>query len=176
MSAITQAELRRVLHYDADTGVFTWKYNPNRGSDWNTRRSGTRAGSRHPSKDGRRTYRRIQFIAGRFYEHRLVWLWTHGEWPKKGMDVDHRNGDGCDNRASNLRVVTRSENMANRVRPQKNNRSGHTGVGWSPENMKWRVQIQVASKNRHVGLFSTKAAAIAARRQAERQHFPEVFA
>lgn len=44
--------------------------------------------------------------------HRGVWMWHHGEIPA-GLDIDHINLDKTDNRIENLRLCTRSQNMAN---------------------------------------------------------------
>lgn len=48
----------------------------------------------------------------RFLLHRVIWLFSHGEWPN-GF-VDHINGNRDDNRISNLRVVTATGNGMNR--------------------------------------------------------------
>ena len=50
--------------------------------------------------------------------------------PSSGIDIDHRDGDGLNNRRSNLRFASRSQNTQNLRRP-KNNKSGFKGVSWS---------------------------------------------
>lgn len=55
----------------------------------------------------------------------------------KGMDTDHINRDGLDNRCVNLRSVTRSQNRLN-MGPQKNNKSGYNGV--TQYGNKWRAR------------------------------------
>ena len=47
--------------------------------------------------------------------------------PIKGMMVDHINGNGLDNRRSNLRICTMSENMMNRSKTKQNS-TGYKGV------------------------------------------------
>lgn len=72
--------------------------------------------------------------------------------PGRGLDVDHINGDGLDNRRCNLREATRQQNLANR-RAHRNNKTGIKGV-WR-HGLKWRASIQVDGKTRHLGGFDT---------------------
>lgn len=72
----------------------------------------------------------------------------------KGMQVDHINGDGLDNRRSNLRLVTNSQNSYNRG-VAKNNVSGFKGVGFHKKSGKWQARIAVDRKRKHIGLYDT---------------------
>lgn len=47
------------------------------------------------------------------YAH-LVWLLTHGRWPKEGLIVDHINNDAMDNRPCNHQEITEKENQIKR--------------------------------------------------------------
>lgn len=69
-----------------------------------------------------------------------------------GMVVDHVNRDGLDNRLSNLRVCSHSQNIQNK-KIQKNNSSGWIGVNWSRVSQKWQAGVALNGKNTHVGLF-----------------------
>jgi len=77
------------------------------------------------------------------------------------LHVDHRNGDGLDNRKSNLRLVTRSQNMSNR-RVNQNNTSGFKGVSWNKRKSKWQSQIQQNRSRKRLGYFHTPEEAHAA--------------
>ena len=78
-----------------------------------------------------------------------------------GMMIDHIDGDGTNNRRSNMRIATHAENMRNR-RMSTNNTSGFKGVHWEKKSQKWRAQIRINSVRRYLGLFDTPEAAHAA--------------
>lgn len=79
-----------------------------------------------------------------------------------GMEVDHINGDGLDNRRSNLRLATHAQNTRNRRRPRTNT-SGFKGVHLHKSAGKWVAQITNAGKYLYLGLFETPESAYAAR-------------
>lgn len=70
----------------------------------------------------------------RIYMHRFIM-----DCPTD-MEIDHINGNTLDNRRSNLRIVTRSENLRNR-RVFKNNKCGFKGVQLDTSG-KWQVVIR----------------------------------
>jgi hypothetical protein len=71
------------------------------------------------------------------------------------VDIDHKNGDGCNNKKENLRSCAHSENMGNQ-KLRVNNKSGHKGVFWRELNKKWSAQIKVNYKHIYLGLFCNK--------------------
>jgi len=78
-----------------------------------------------------------------------------------GMHVDHIDGDGLNNRRSNLRVATRHENAQN-ARLSKANTSGAKGVSWCKTTGRWKAQIMANRKAVLVGRYDTVEAAAAA--------------
>jgi len=99
-----------------------------------------------------------------YLAHRVAWAITNGEWPKD--QIDHINHDKTDNRISNLRDVTQTENQKN-ASVRKDNTSGVVGVNWSKQLSKWRARISVSGRNKCLGYFSDKKDAVAARAGAE---------
>lgn len=69
-----------------------------------------------------------------------------------GLEVDHINGDGLDNRRCNLRIVTHAQNMANMRR-----KSGTKGVCRFRD--KFRAYIVKDGRQRHLGVFADMASA-----------------
>lgn len=73
-----------------------------------------------------------------------------------GVEVDHQDGDGLNNRRSNLRLSTRSQNERNKG-PRKDNTSGYKGV-FRDQN-RWRAALSQDGKTVHLGSFRTPEAA-----------------
>jgi hypothetical protein len=89
----------------------------------------------------------------------------------EGTRIDHaRPENTLDNRRSNLRRATASENGANRGIPA-HNKSGFKGVSWHKARSKWRAFIKVNRKQIHLGLFSQKEDAARVYDQAAILHF-----
>lgn len=72
--------------------------------------------------------------------------------------VDHQNGNGLDNRRSNLREATVAQNSAN-SRLSRRSTSGFKGVTWYKRCSRWRAHIKVDQKQRHLGYFDDPTAA-----------------
>jgi len=104
-------------------------------------------------------YRYVSIDRVTYLEHRLVWFYCYGEWPK--CDIDHINGDKKDNRIENLRLATVSQNCFN-TKISKRNTSGFKGVDYHKPTKKWRAAIKISGKNYHIGLFATAEEAGAA--------------
>lgn len=78
-----------------------------------------------------------------------------------GLEVDHRDGDGLNNRRDNLRVATNAQNQHNQ-RTRNDNSSGFKGVSWYGRGKKWQVRIKLNGKQRHIGYHATPEEAHAA--------------
>lgn len=94
--------------------------------------------------------------------------------PDSELDVDHIHGNKTrhDNRKSNLRICTRSQNNCNKI-DMSNNTSGCIGVTWHKAANKWMVSITVENKDIYLGLFADKQDAINARIEAEKKYFQD---
>lgn len=158
---LTHEYVTRVLHYDPLTGIFTWRMSPSRSS-----KVGARAGYSFTKE----RYSRITLRGHRYLEHRLAWFWVYGAWPKSV--IDHVNGDGFDNRLSNLREATPSQNNFNKPL-QKNNTSGVRGVSYNKNSNRWKAVIGVSKKKILLGFFESKEEAAQAYRKAAELHAGE---
>lgn len=86
--------------------------------------------------------------------------------------VDHINHNIKDNRKSNLRIITVSQNAINK-KIVSNNTSGVTGVCWNKKDSYWQAYITLDYKTKHLGCFQNKEDAIKARKDAEEKYFGE---
>lgn len=155
---LTAERLREILHYDPETGVFTWAVRIAR-----CVQQGWVAGG--VSNFG---YRIIRVDKITYVGHRLAWLYMTGEWPTD--EIDHRNGIRDDNRWVNLREATAKQNRENRNKAPSNT-SGVRGVTWDKARGKWHPLIKHHGKMIHLGRFDSFDDAVAARKNAEQQYF-----
>ena len=82
--------------------------------------------------------------------------------------IDHINGDTSDNRKSNLRLASRSQNSFNAAK-RKNNTSGIMGVSWKADKNKWKAYITPKGKQIHLGYYDSFNDAVIARLEKERE-------
>ena len=88
----------------------------------------------------------------------------------QGKEIDHVDGNGINNQRLNLRLCSRSQNMAN-TRLRVNNTSGYKGVDLHQCTGKWRALIQVQHKRIHIGLFCSATEAALAYDKVASQYF-----
>ena len=147
--------IKQSLDYDPVTGLFIWKRNTTR------RRCGDVAGcrdvKRHETYD--EVYIAIRVTDVKYRAHRLAFAFMGCAVPKC---VDHINGDSTDNRWTNLRAASFSQNSKNK-RKVRTNTSGYTGVYYDKHSGKWRSYVSVNKKQVKLGTFSTAEAAYATR-------------
>jgi hypothetical protein len=142
---ITRARLQQVLHYDEQTGVFTWKIG---------NRKGKAAGCKRG--DG---YVLIRIDQRLYYAHQLAWLYVFGVFAPR---IDHRDGCTSNNAFGNLREATQSQNLGNstlytpRTLPR----------GVTRDRSKYAAAIMVNYQRRHLGNFDTPEQASAAYQKA----------
>jgi hypothetical protein len=136
--------IRGRVIYDPETGVFTMRVSAGR------KRAGARAG--YPDALG---YWKL-FINGRWVlAHRLAWALMNGDkWPDG--EIDHINGDPSDNRIVNLRVATRSQNVAN-AKFNSLNTTGFRGVCAvkRPSGTVYQADIRKDGRKVYLGTFKT---------------------
>jgi hypothetical protein len=131
---ITLDELKELVEYDSNTGLFTRK-----------KRTSNRIkeGQTIVSKDAK-GYICFRLKNKMHKAHRLAWFYVHGKFPNG--EIDHINGVVYDNRICNLRDVTKSVNQQNRKSVR----------GYSKDGNRWKAQIRADGKWRHLGCFETE--------------------
>jgi len=151
-------ELRRLLHYNPDTGVFRWRVK-RRGS------SSGKCGSINSNG-----YVRIRIDYQSYAAHALAWAYMTGTYPT--LIVDHRDKVRSNNRFENLRLATRVQNSQN-ANKSKRNTSGYKGVSFNKAARKWTALIRVDKRSKYLGLFTTPEEAHKAYCEASTLYFGE---
>ena len=176
-NVISPDDLRKVLDYNPSTGLFTWKWRPV--SFFSQSQQGQKPEARQRAwnavwagkpalvsvKDNEYLYGRI--LDRNIYAHRAAWCICNGEWPKN--TIDHINGNRTDNRISNLRDVTHSENVRN-FRTRKDNTSGKTGVFFCKRMELWFATISIEGKPVYLGSSKDIKNVKKMRMEAEKKH------
>jgi hypothetical protein len=102
---------------------------------------------------------------GTEYMHRMLLA------AERGLDVDHINGNGLDNRRVNLRLATRRQNNWNQRSFVGTSR--YKGVHWATRDFVWTAHIKYDGRNRHLGNFKVEEEAAMAYDAAAKIHFGE---
>jgi HNH endonuclease len=143
---LTQEQLKHFLHYDPDTGIFTWRVG--RRGHWGDRVAGSFT---------KRGYLRIKLGQKEYRATSLIWLYMTGAWPV--YVVDHKDRNPRNNKWLNLREATFSQNGAN-SKVQSNNKLGLKGVCKVGD--KFQAQLKKDGKTIYLGLHATPELAHAA--------------
>lgn len=146
---MTAHEIRAAFDYDPMTGALERK-------DPSAKRR-AHTGTVNHRKDT--SYAVLCLNGKKLYAHRAAWMHANGDIPE-GMVIDHIDGNGLNNRLTNLRVVTKSINQRNR-RIAITNRTGVTGVTHHKNG------FSVSCGGAYIGHFANLIEAVAARRAAE---------
>jgi hypothetical protein len=152
------AYLRECLIYAPETGILTWRTRPRSHfiasgpfKTWNLRRAGMPFGTVFYLKN-------IIYIRGgidyqSFLAHRLIWKIVTGDEPSH--EVDHRDGDGLNNRWNNLRAATHQQNQCN-VRTRDGTLYPR---GFYRIRQKYAASIHAAGNRYNLGVYTTPEAA-----------------
>lgn len=134
--------LRDVLSYNSETGHFTWL------KDRYRAKAGSRAGYRRP--DG---YWVVTVFGHSYRVGRLAWFFHYDNWP--AAEIDHINGIRDDDRIANLRIATRSQNVAN-TRKKCSSRNLLKGVTLARCGNRYTAQIRIGGKNTRLGTYDSE--------------------
>jgi len=151
---LTVERLREFLHYDPSSDkwmrIAAHKMRPDR--------QGMPAGN---FDNG---YLLIKIGSARYKAHRLVWLWTTGEWPSG--HIDHIDGNRSNNRFENLRDASRGINAQNQRSAHKNSQTGLLGVNRIGK--RYMARLALNGNRLYLGTHDTPEAAYTAYLDAKR--------
>lgn len=139
----TKNQLGEVFYVDAEGYVY-WRYNNKRACHFTG------------------GYRKVWWDGKKYYAHHIVWCITYGFWPER---VDHKNGNGDDNRPDNLREATQAQNMANKIHGKMRGVESHGA--------KWRARIQVNGQRIELGSYASREEAMTAYKAGAEKYFGE---
>ena len=158
---ITQDDLKSILEYDPDTGVFKWLISVSRNV-----KAGDVAGWNGAG------YIRISIKGKPYLAHRLAWLYFYGNIPESF--IDHINMIPSDNRIQNLRLATNAQNMLNVSRVKKN-KLGVRGVYYANHVKKYGAIAVFKGKHHFLGYYEKIESASAAYKDFAKAHHGEFY-
>lgn len=120
---------------------------------------------------GNPSYSQCKYNGKYQFNHRVLYEVFNNTIPKN-KHVDHKNGKRKDNSKSNLRLLSKSQNMQNRRKSLKNASSKFKGVSFSRSSKRpWRARIKLNGKDKYLGRFdSQKQAFEAYKKEARKQN------
>lgn len=165
MQDLTQEVVRELLHYDPETGIFTWRerdrkwFTTDRScKTWNSRFAGKKTGCVQEMGRGYLCVR-ISVLDRLWLAHRLAWLWMEGDPIPE--HIDHENHDATDNRWSNIRSSNPMHNSRNASK-RVDNTTGTCGLTWNKNDSIWIARVTHNGFRHYLGRFTNKTEAISA--------------
>lgn len=158
---VTHERLIERLHYNPDTGLWTWLDCKSILPFINKRQSGKTAGCLNPNG-----YISIGIDGNMYLAHRLAFFYMTKSWPE--FEIDHCDLIKSNNKWSNLRVATYSQNRAN-CKIRKSNIVGVKGVQYTKG--AFQAVLSVSGKKLYLGRFTTAEQAGEAYRLAAESHY-----
>jgi hypothetical protein len=127
MKPITQSEKDAIFQsWKLDGDTLVWARNTNRGKLIGDPVGKTVRKSKHENVFLWMGKKQKGFVLAR-----IIWLLRTGDYPS--LEVEHKDGNPQNNSVSNLRLATRSQNMANKEAK---------GIWQDKRSGKWHTQIQ----------------------------------
>jgi len=157
-SLLSQNELKRLFHYDKNTGLFTRLVRVS-----NNAGVGDIAGCLSVS-DG---YIGIYINKIQYRAHRLAWLYVTGKWPEN--EIDHNDHIRHNNKWKNLSPATKCKNSKNSTL-RSDNSSGITGVCLVKKTNRWHSYINLTKGQLNLGYFTDFFEACCARKSASNKY------
>lgn len=172
MKIISQDQLKKYVTYNHNTGEFFHNvrtidmFSSERNmKKWNTRYANKVSGRKRTHSNGK-SYKYITMNDKEYLAHRMAWLYYYGELPSG--HIDHLDGDGTNNKISNLRDVDIATNAKN-SRLYKTSKTGVNGVTIHSQNGKYVAKICSDNKTHSLGCYHDFFEACCARKSAERR-------
>lgn len=108
-------------------------------------------------------------------EGKTLWLHHAVLGIPTSVHVDHKDGNGLDNRKSNLRVADNSLNHANigKMKRRRAATSKYKGVHWRKDRSRWSAELKIRDRSIKLGCYATELEAARAYDAAALQHFGE---
>lgn len=152
---ITAEELRSLVNYDPETGIFTWKVDRRMGRTGKGKLVAA-AGKPMGDRTASHNYPQVNIRKNVYLLHRLAFLYMTGEWPKG--HVDHKDGGRGNNSWENLRDVPQRVNNQNLRLARVDSNLGVQGVYFDRHGKKikrFRSCVTVDGTVHRLGYFST---------------------
>jgi hypothetical protein len=158
---LTFERAHQLLKLDVEIGILTWRM-PVGGR--------TTTGSRAGSISGANRYRWLKIDGKPYCEHLVIWLMLTGEWCPR--QIDHIDRDRTNNKPSNLRKATETQQRAN-AKIRVDNRLGVRGVCKHSLCDKYKAVVRHKGRDYYLGLFDTISEAAAVTRAKRLELFGE---
>lgn len=150
---MTREQLLHLFRYDRENGLLIWD------NHWQpstlTRVKGKIAGNMRTDECGIQYYN-VMINSKSYLLHRIIFFLETNTWPEQ---VDHIDGNGLNNKYSNLRASDQRSNQRNRNVHRKGQ---PPGCHFCKTTGKWRAQIKIGKEKIHIGRFETQTEASAA--------------